>query len=271
MNGRRVRELAKQAAVSVMSLGGAYPVRATATSDVAALIRRLYPRKPDAELIRLGPAADGGYLVPDDLQGIEACFSPGVGEIVGFERACAARGMLVFMADGSVDAPALAGPTCAFLRKFIGAVNSADSVTMDEWVRSVLPETRTDLLLQIDIEGSEYETFLGISDGLMRRFRIITGEFHFLDQLWNRPYFGLVSRAFERILQSHTCVHIHPNNCTSPVTRNGITIPPVMEFTFVRNDRISGERFVLQFPHPLDSDNTAGRSVSLPSCWHSAG
>lgn len=271
MNGRRIRDLVKQAAVSVTSVVGAYPVVATPRSDVAALIRRLHPRQSDAELIRLGPAADGGYLVPDDLRGIEACFSPGVGDIVGFERACAARGMLVFMADGSVDAPITEDPACSFLRKFVGAVNSADSITMDEWVRSVLPGTRTDLLLQIDIEGSEYETFLGISDGLMRRFRIITGEFHFLDHLWNRPYFGLVSRAFERILQSHTCVHIHPNNYAAPVVRDGVTIPPVMEFTFVRNDRVKGERFASQFPHPLDSDNTVGRRLPLPSCWYSVG
>lgn len=42
---------------------------------------------PDSkDLIRLGPNGDGGYLVPDDLTGIEACFSPGVCATSEFEN-----------------------------------------------------------------------------------------------------------------------------------------------------------------------------------------
>ena len=225
----------------------------------------------DKGLIRLGPNGDGGYLVPDDLDGIEACFSPGVGDLVGFERDCLARGMRVFMADGSVDSPVVDDPAYSFLRKYIGALNSPDRVTLDSWVGSVLPGSQSDLLLQIDIEGSEYETFLNLSDGLLRRFRIIAGEFHLIDQLWNRPYFSLVSKAFEKILQAHSCVHIHPNNCIGPVERDGLTIPPVMEFTFLRNDRLQREDYASRFPHAADFDNTAGPSLPLPACWYRAG
>lgn len=270
MTDRRIRDLLKQGAVSALSAADLYPVVATPRAEVTALMRRLHPRLADAGLIRLGPAGDGGYLVPDDLHGIEACFSPGVGAIVGFERSCAARGMRVFMADGSVDAPIVGDPAYSFLKKFVGAVNSADSITMPDWVDTVLPQSRADLLLQIDIEGSEYETILGMPDALMRRFRIITGEFHCLDQLWNLPYFRIVSRAFEKILQSHICVHIHPNNCAAPVARAGLAIPPVMEFTFVRSDRNSGERFATTFPHPADCDNTTAGHVPLPACWYRA-
>ncbi len=66
-------------------------------------------------------------------------------------------------------------------------------------------EQGAELLLQIDTEGYEYETFLGMSDELARRFRIIAAEFHDLDQLWNRPFFRLASRAFDKILQTHSC------------------------------------------------------------------
>ena len=99
MTDRRIRDLVKQSAVTALSVANAYPVVATPRNDVESLIRRLHPRMTDKGLIRLGPAGDGGYLVPDDLDGIEACFSPGVGDLVGFERDCLARGMRVFMAD----------------------------------------------------------------------------------------------------------------------------------------------------------------------------
>ncbi len=36
-------------------------------------------------LIRIGAFSDGGYLVPSDLQGIKACFSPGVSQQSSFE------------------------------------------------------------------------------------------------------------------------------------------------------------------------------------------
>jgi hypothetical protein len=37
------------------------------------------------DLIRLGSPHDGGYLVPDCLVGIQACFSLGVSKVANFE------------------------------------------------------------------------------------------------------------------------------------------------------------------------------------------
>ena len=56
-------------------------------------------------LIRIGPEADGGYLLPDCLQGIAASFSPGVSFEFGFDLDLLARGIPVHMADASVDLP----------------------------------------------------------------------------------------------------------------------------------------------------------------------
>lgn len=268
MKNRRLRSLIKQGAVSALATAGVFPTIATPNAAVRSLMHSLHPRRSSAGLIRVGPAGDGGYLVPDDLEGIAACYSPGVGDIVGFERDCAARGMLVFMADGSVDSPIMGDPVYSFIRKFIGAINTHDSSTMNHWVESTMPESRSDLLLQIDIEGSEYETFLQMSDVLLRRFRIIAAEFHTLDQLWSKPFFGIASRAFRKILQSHACVHIHPNNCTVPVNREGLSIPPVMEFTFLRLDRLAGDEHAREFPHPLDAANDDGVDLALPPCWY---
>ena len=142
---------------------------------------------------------------------------------------------------------------------------------MDAWVGSVLPRSQSDLLLQIDIEGSGARTSLNLSDGLLRRLadyrRAVSS---FLDRSVNRPYFSLVSRAFEKILHTRLRSHIHPNNCIRPVVRDGLTIPPVMEFTFLRNDRLQREDYASRFPHAADFDNTAGPSLPLPACWYRA-
>ncbi|RMD76795.1 MAG: hypothetical protein D6823_07770, partial [Chloroflexi bacterium] len=103
---------------------------------------------------------------------------------------------------------------------------------------------------------------------LLQRFRIMIIEFHHLDQLWNKWFFHTASRAIVKLLQTHACVHIHPNNCRNIVRLGNIAIPPTMEFTFLRRDRLHGTTFRRDFPHPLDSDNTEKQRITLPACWY---
>jgi hypothetical protein len=218
--------------------------------------------------LRLGPASDGGYLVPDDLAGIAACFSPGVSTVSGFERECADRGMEVFMADASVAGPAEQHPRFHFSRKYVGAWTAGEFLSLDAWVQACLPASTDDLLLQIDIEGFEFEALLAASEPLLGRMRVIVAEFHSLDMLWSEPFFALASRTFGKLLSTHACVHIHPNNRVGSLSKEGLTIPPAMEFTFLRRDRCLRNEARSDFPHALDADNTARRTMVLPACWY---
>lgn len=138
--------------------------RLTDAAELQALLTKLRPMCTDKELIRLGPVGDGGYLVPDDLVGIEACFSPGVGVLSGFEKECADSGMRIFLADGSVEQPAESHQLFRFTKKYIGALTNERCMTIDSWVEEALPDTQGDLLLQMDIEGSEYEVLFVVSE-----------------------------------------------------------------------------------------------------------
>jgi hypothetical protein len=245
--------------------------RRTRPAQVRSLIASLRPVRADRDLVRLGPAGDGGYLVPDALEGIVACFSPGVSSVSGFERACADLGMRVFMADASVEGPAEAHPNFLFAKQFVGAFSSGDFVTLEDWVEASLGETEGDLILQMDIEGFEYETLLGAPSALLSRFRVIVAELHGLDQLWNRAFFNIASRALEKLLLTHACVHIHPNNVAPLHHHAGVAIPPLAEFTFVRRDRVQPDVEVTAFPHPLDRDNCDNSPVVLPAIWYRNG
>ena len=244
-----------------------FPTRLTAKSDLVSLMHRLRPVSFGQELVRLGPEGDGGYLVPDDLEGIEACFSPGVSCLSGFEIDCAESGMKAFLADGSVERPAEIHRLFDFTRKHVGITSNHEFMTLDHWVASAMPGTHSELLLQMDVEGFEYEVLMSISEALMRRLRIIVVEFHQLDMLWSRPFFGLASRVFDKLLQTHSCVHLHPNNCCGSLDRDGLVIPRVMEFTFLRRDRVKDPSDLAVFPNPLDHDNTDGPHLALPACW----
>ncbi len=255
--------------VSILNAGAGFVTYRTDPALVRDLIHKLRPvRDREFNLVRFGPSGDGGYLIPHDLDGIEACFSPGVCDVSGFEKQCADLGMRVFMADKSVDRPAETHELFHFTKKYVGALSNDDFFTMDEWVNSSLPNSTSDLLLQMDIEGAEYETILRMSDQLMGRCRMIIIEFHLLDQLWDCNFFRLAAPVFEKILKNHSCVHIHPNNCSDVIKKEGLEIPQMMEFTFLRKDRLENPYFVAEFPHEMDADCTPRASLVLPECWY---
>jgi hypothetical protein len=247
---------------------GYHVVARTPPEDVRMLINLLHPVCGGAELIRLGPQGDGGYLVPDDLAGIDYAFSPGVSTESGFEADLTHRGMQVFLADHSVDGPAQANVRFHFEKKFVGCLSDDTFMTLDDWKSRTIPEHGGDLLLQMDTEGAEYETLLSAPSGLLAQFRIMVIEFHFLHELWNRRFFDVASRAFHKLLLAHSVVHIHPNNCCGSVKSDGVEIPRVAEFTFHRNDRLAERLPCRRFPHPFDADNTPGDTLVLAPHWY---
>jgi len=254
--------------IKLLSIGNCFPTVLTSKEDLLLLIQMLCPVSTDKELFRMGSKGDGGYLIPNDIEGIEACFSPGVSNNSEFEKQCAELGMKVFLADYSVNGPAEPHNDFIFSKKFIGAANSEVFMTLSQWVEKSNIDPRTDLLLQMDIEGSEYETILNTPNELLDRFRIIVIEFHHLHQLWNRPFFRLIYPAFKKLLTNHTCLHIHPNNSAALCENKRLVIPNVMEFTFLRNDRFKKKKYARNYPHPLDSPNTGKRDIRLPQDWY---
>ncbi len=240
----------------------------TDLDEVKGLIKDLNPVVPDCGLMRFGPEGDGGYLIPDDLDGITACYSPGVLDISGFEMDCAERGMQVYLADKSVDNPAADHDSFDFIKNFIGVTNSNGFVTIDSWVKDSSPHDNSDLLLQMDIESYEYEVILSMSEDLMKRCRIMVIEFHVLEELFNKPFFRLARRAFDKILETHHCVHIHPNNYSGTVKHGDLEVPKLMELTFYRKDRAASTHPAIDFPHPLDHENTKNEPLVLPKCWY---
>lgn len=244
--------------------------RVSHREDLIKLISKLHPVQFPKGMIRLGADSDGGYLVPNALNGIEYVFSPGVGYFDDFELDCANRGMKVYLADASVDNPPDDHKNFSFLKKFIGSRTCDDYITLDDWVASTdaVSSQAANILIQMDIEGGEYETLLSCSKELLSRFKIVIIEFHELDQLFNLSFFKVASSAIYKLLSTHACIHIHPNNCCGVVRVDGIDIPPVMEFTFIKKELVNDGQYKQHFPDPLDFDNTNRPSVILPNIWH---
>ena len=250
-----------------MSLGCTLAPK-VADAGVLELIRSLRPRSCGVSLIRIGGNGDGGYLVPDDLTGIEYCFSPGVYYTAEFEDELANRNIRSFLADYSVERPPVMRPEFLFDRKFIGANDNEMSMTLSAWKDKYLPGYGGDMLLQMDIEGGEYEVLLSTPLELLGSFRIIVLELHSLERLFDPFAFGIMKACFEKLLSRFYVVHSHPNNCSGMIDQNGIEIPEVMEMTFYNRSRSAPGPYRVDYPHVLDVDNCQGRpSFILPKCW----
>jgi hypothetical protein len=143
------------ARTSILSLGYNLSERSN-PGDLRRLIGQLRPEDCGYELIRIGAPADGGYLIPNDLNGSEYCFSPGVSTISTFENHLAEWNIKSFLADYSNECPPIIRPEFVFDKKCLGCGIDGNHITLSAWKERYLPRYQGDLLLQMDIEGSEY-------------------------------------------------------------------------------------------------------------------
>lgn len=257
----------KRKALQLLVDCGFYISRTSDPLTVLKIIKELAPRLSYKPLIRLGGSGDGGYLAPDDFDGVQACFSPGVSVIANFELEMASRGIPSYMADYSVDGPPVLHESFDFEKKFLGVTNDDVFITLKDWVQRKAPGNG-DLVLQMDIEGAEYAVLLDTPDEILCRFRMMVIEFHGLDRLASAANIDFFASIFNRLSKYFNVVHIHPNNCSSVLRLSDIEIPTVMEFTFIRKDRSACMGYANNFPHSLDEKNLSHLpDVVLPVCW----
>lgn len=218
----------------------------------------------------MGTNSDGGYLVPDDLIGIDGLFSPGVASNSDFEfMAVDLLGIPCYMMDYSMDGPARHHKNFTFDKKFLGSKDCDIYWSLDSWVGRYA-HNRNNLLLQIDIEGAEFESIISTSKNTLSKFRIIVAEIHGIDSIFNRYGLKLFNLFFEKLLQDFYIVHLHPNNCEGEVRKWNMKIPRVMEMTFIRKDRVSNLAMATAFPHHLDRHCVPENDpINLHECWYS--
>ena len=240
-------------------------------SDLRSALKLIQPKPSPAQLVRIGGSGDGGYLVPDDLEGLVACFSPGVAESANFELALAERGVRSFMADYSVDGVPVSNELFDFEKLYLATYNEPGKfIRLDDWIVEK-KHNKGDLVLQMDIEGNEWPILADISAETLSLFRIIVLELHEMDNLLTNPLgIEIFSTVFRKLNDQFSVVHLHANNCCGALSYQGIQIPKVLEVTLIRNDRYpkSGQVFESTIPHALDVPNVPGRKeLTLSRDW----
>jgi hypothetical protein len=165
------------------------------------LLVSLYPVKTNFELVRIGGNNDGGYLIPNDLEGITTCFSPGVDVTASFEKDLLGRGIKSHLADASVNAPPDGLEVASFEKMFLGGVADKDHITLEQWTRRSGGYVG-DWILQMDIEGSEYDLLDYIfSNNFQVNIRYLIVQFHYRSPTNDEK----LQRYFDLLKATHVC------------------------------------------------------------------
>lgn len=246
--------------------------KGTAAAELRSTVDLMKPRLPKSiELVRIGGENDGGYLVPNDLTGVEFCLSPGVDKTASFETDLKRYGIESHLIDFSVDGPPSGFEAASFTKKYLGAVSHGDVLTLSDWISQLSLERAGDLMLQMDIEGAEYEVMLETPLEVLQKFRVVVLEIHSLLSLANEDFHRIFSAFAKKISSTHQVVHIHPNNVSPPVSISGVMVHPAIELTLLRRDRFDEAEVLkeLNFPHNLDRRNIMNKPhYVLSSDWY---
>jgi hypothetical protein len=169
--------------------------------------------------IRLGPKQDGGYVVyKEPLEKTKLVYSLGIGWVSQTEYDLCLLGKKVKMYDCD-PYNGLWHKNMEFKQIFVDS----------KFFNSELdPIEDNDLMLCMDIEGSEYELLSNIKNKNLLKFSQINFELHYL---WTNPNKELFN-ILEKLNKNYVLFHIHGNNCGPE--KEGL--PDVVELSFLRKD-----------------------------------
>ncbi len=231
---------------------------------VLAILRRLEPmRAPMLRKVRVGKECDGGYVMLDDLSGIAAAYSVGIGDEVSWDLDIAERGITVFQYDHTIAAAPLRHERIHWVSKGLGASVTPELETLPRLLEMNGHLSRGDLLLKVDIEGCEWSVLAGLPPDCLPHFKQIVLEVHFLERLADTAYAMQVERAVEVLTADHRVVHVHANNHRPYCIIGGVPLPSVLELTLARTRDVPLERSDEVFPSPLDTPSYRGRADFL--------
>jgi hypothetical protein len=238
---------------------GFVATRVASKGELISTITRFQPVRTNFTWVRAGSCFDGGYWVPKEIGEVDAIFSPGVGGSSDFELHYANLGIPCFMLDASVDSPPIFHEMFRFSKRFLGAKTAGETISLDDWLHESSLDKSTSLILQMDIEGSEYECLLGVGNQTLAAFKVIAIELHKLDLFMSRSGLVVLNSFLDRLQFHHSIAFLQANNSTKPFRTKGVVVPSVIELVLVRNDLIA------EIHDEKSSEQSMNVSSNLPS------
>lgn len=227
-----------------------------------AIIRQLVPQSLlSCETIRLGNESDGGYVMADPGYGGIA-YSIGVSPSSPWDLAMAQRNFAVYQYDASIAQEPDKHPNIFFHQYFLAPTPQPGCKTLHEILDDHGHEQEHNIILQMDIEGAEWEILETLSPKDLSRFKQIIIEFH------NLGFSASKAKLLEKLRQTHSPIHLHYNNNVHHVhyipALGFLYSDELIEVSYVRNADYRLSVCDTYFPTELDRANTRRYPLDIP-------
>lgn len=206
---------------------------------------------------RLGQDFDGGYVMLDafSTDEINAAYSFGISNDVSWDEDIAERGIEVYMYDHTIDKLPKKHPRFHFFKEGVtGDPEEEGLKTLSSLIVRNRHQESKNLILKMDIEGYEWGVFEETPSDVIAQFSQIVIEFHGLDPSRHKEDLSKILFVLNKINQTHQSIHIHANGYCTVSWLPGITLPHVLEVTYIRRSDYA-DRLIKNtrtFPTPID-------------------
>lgn len=240
--------------------------------DFIKIIKSLETAYINVPLVRIGESYDGGYLVPKIIEDCNVLFSPGVAETYDFEIALWEKyGIRSFMIDASVTGP-VGHDYMSFKPLFLKSVSRDNHcITLEDWLKDTGEwNTGNRKILQMDIEGGEYEVLANATPELLAKFDIVIVEFHFLTDFLSTNGLLFLESVLNKLFTNFYICHLHGNNCDRIADYKGLEYPECIEISFLRKDLTTNymPKTFRNLPDELDFPNDPSKQeIELNKLW----
>jgi hypothetical protein len=262
-----VAGLVTYVASAAPSLGLVRGLQATVSPDARVRDRLFALLRPvtitNCELERFGERNDGGYLLCGNLLGaVRSGYSYGISGYDGWGCEVSRRLRVPVHEYDCFDTrkPDCAGGNTIFHAECVGAATATiEGRPFDTIARQILAngDAVKSLVLKIDVEGAEWESFLQTPPSVLDRIDQMAVEFH-----------GVQKASFVKVIAklkgTFHVAHLHINNYSCVP---GLDPFPAWayEVLFVNKRIAETDGSLARLPHPLDAPNNPAATDCQPA------
>jgi len=135
------------------------------------------------ERILIGEINDGSYVLLNDFKDIRIAYSFGIANIIQFDKGLADRGIDVYMYDHTINK--LPYNNSKFHWEKIGIAGkkneNAQLKTLEHLIQKNGHSSEKNMILKIDVEDHEWESLINLPENILKQFKYIVIEYHFLN------------------------------------------------------------------------------------------
>lgn len=187
-------------------------------------------------MVRIGRDFDGGYVMLDKGLSATVAYSLGISDDVSWDLDMAERGCDLFQYDHTINRLPRDHVNFHWHKLGIGprSASNRELKSLSQVLDDNGHSERSDLILKMDIEGSEWRTIEEETSETLNKFSQLVIEFHWLTHLYDPNHLRRFVDTLDKINLTHRVVHVHANNYGHVALIGGVLIPDSLEITFVR-------------------------------------